>query len=64
MVEVYWDQDDTGGLCISGHSAESPIPPHVEARPSAVTSRRRILGRPGQVYGFLIDPDQINHVNS
>nr|XP_027125264.1 ABC transporter A family member 2-like [Coffea arabica] len=64
MVEVYWDQDDTGGLCISGHSAESPIPPHVEARPSAVTSRRRILGRSGQVYGFLIDPDQINHVNS
>ncbi|CDP12364.1 unnamed protein product [Coffea canephora] len=64
MVEVYWNQDDTGGLCISGHSTESPIPPHVEARPSAVTSRRRILGRPGQVYGFLIDPDQINHVNS
>ncbi|KAL5544416.1 hypothetical protein UlMin_008200 [Ulmus minor] len=26
MVEVYWEQDDWGALCISGHSAEIPIP--------------------------------------
>ncbi|KAL0355623.1 UNVERIFIED_CONTAM: ABC transporter A family member 2 [Sesamum radiatum] len=25
MVEVYWQQDDSGALCISGHSDEMPI---------------------------------------
>jgi len=29
MVEVYWDQDDTGALCISGHSNEIPALPHL-----------------------------------
>ena len=29
MVEVYWDQDDTGALCISGHSNEIPAQPHL-----------------------------------
>ncbi|XP_058181556.1 ABC transporter A family member 11-like [Rhododendron vialii] len=26
MVEVYWGQDSDGNLCITGHSAEMPIP--------------------------------------
>ncbi|KAG5547029.1 hypothetical protein RHGRI_012903 [Rhododendron griersonianum] len=26
MVEVYWEQDADGNLCISGHSVEIPIP--------------------------------------
>ncbi|XP_058181547.1 ABC transporter A family member 2-like isoform X1 [Rhododendron vialii] len=26
MVEVYWGQDSNGNLCITGHSAEMPIP--------------------------------------
>nr|DAD31187.1 TPA_asm: hypothetical protein HUJ06_010038 [Nelumbo nucifera] len=30
MIEVYWSQDDTGALCISGHSPETPIPAHVQ----------------------------------
>ncbi|CAI9112242.1 OLC1v1012661C1 [Oldenlandia corymbosa var. corymbosa] len=29
MVEVFWEQDDTGNLCISSYSAEKPIPPTV-----------------------------------
>ncbi|KAL6281259.1 hypothetical protein ACE6H2_018140 [Prunus campanulata] len=27
MVEVYWDQDESGKLCISGHAPETPVPP-------------------------------------
>ncbi|RRT83034.1 hypothetical protein B296_00003904, partial [Ensete ventricosum] len=30
MVEVYWGQDDTGTLCISGHSPETDVPPIVQ----------------------------------
>lgn len=30
MVEVYWEQDDSGTLCISGHSPEFSIPNNVE----------------------------------
>jgi hypothetical protein len=40
MVEVYWEQDDTGSLCISGHLAEIPVPPNVQAMPPAATSGR------------------------
>ncbi|XP_024017032.1 ABC transporter A family member 2 [Morus notabilis] len=45
MVEVHWKQDDLGALCISGHSAEMPIPPDVEPIASlAVTSRKNFTG--------------------
>ncbi|KAK4370874.1 hypothetical protein RND71_010349 [Anisodus tanguticus] len=30
MVEVYWEPDESGGLCISDHSDEMPIPPHIQ----------------------------------
>ncbi|XP_024171029.2 ABC transporter A family member 2 [Rosa chinensis] len=30
MVEVYWDQDESGKLCIAGHSAETPVPLNVD----------------------------------
>ncbi|KAK6924975.1 ABC transporter-like, ATP-binding domain [Dillenia turbinata] len=57
MVEVLWDQDDTGALCISGHSDETPIPPSV---PPLVTSdripRRSFSRRREQVHGVVIDP--------
>ncbi|KAL9439360.1 hypothetical protein AB3S75_024925 [Citrus x aurantiifolia] len=60
MVEVYWEQDDTGALCISGHSPEKPIPPHVELdASSASTSRGNLLGQTGPVHGIVIDPNQI-----
>lgn len=30
MVEVYWEQDNHGNLCISGHSNEIPVPPGLQ----------------------------------
>lgn len=56
MVQVYWQQDDSGALCISGYSEEMPIPSHVqfETPPSTNTSGRR-----KQVRGIVIDPSQI-----
>ncbi|KAL0416478.1 UNVERIFIED_CONTAM: ABC transporter A family member 2 [Sesamum latifolium] len=57
MVEVYWQQDDSGALCISGYSDEMPIPPHVELPPTSTpTSNRNVLGRRRQVHGIVIDP--------
>ncbi|PKI75137.1 hypothetical protein CRG98_004472 [Punica granatum] len=38
MVEVYWEQDDYGSICIAGHSPETPIPPSVEVAPAEATS--------------------------
>ncbi|XP_065877068.1 ABC transporter A family member 2 [Euphorbia lathyris] len=62
MVEVYWLQDDSGALCISGHSAEMPLPPNVGPLSSAApTTSRNLLSRNrAAVYGTVIDPNQIN----
>ncbi|XP_062168317.1 ABC transporter A family member 2-like isoform X2 [Alnus glutinosa] len=60
MVEVYWEQDDSGTLCISGHSPEIPVPPNVQPMPSTVTSQRNFLGRSGLVHGVVFDPNQIS----
>ena len=60
MVEVYWDQDESGALCISGHSDETPIPSNVEPMASlAAPPRRGILGRAGVAHGIVLDPNQI-----
>ncbi|CAK9158689.1 unnamed protein product [Ilex paraguariensis] len=60
MVEVYWVQDDSGTLCISGHSPETPIPNHIQLTAPPTTNRPRIfLGRPGPAHGMVIDADQI-----
>ncbi|OVA09055.1 ABC transporter-like [Macleaya cordata] len=61
MVEVYWEQDETGALCISGHSSESPVPPNVQPKPIAsmvptLTRQRSFLGRTGPVHGIIYDP--------
>ncbi|XP_021746248.1 ABC transporter A family member 2-like [Chenopodium quinoa] len=60
MVEVYWEQDDYGALCISGHSREVPVPSNIQL-PTAppTTSRQGVLGRRGKIHGHVIDPDQI-----
>ncbi|XP_050225584.1 ABC transporter A family member 2 [Mercurialis annua] len=59
MVEVYWEQDDTGTLCISGHSAEMPMPPNARPLISAPpTNNRHFLGQSRPVYGIVIDPSQ------
>ncbi|KAF5734706.1 ABC transporter A family member 2-like [Tripterygium wilfordii] len=65
MVEVYWVQDDTGALCISGHSPEVPLPPNVQTMASsAAPSQRSFLGRTGPVRGIVIDPSQISATNT
>jgi hypothetical protein len=57
MVEVYWDQDENGSLCISGHSDEMPVPVHAELRRPPSLSRRASMGRGGPV-GYVIDLNQ------
>lgn len=52
MVEVQWEQDDTGSLCISGHSPEIPLPSSIPMMPSL---RRRSR----TVKGVVIDPNEI-----
>ncbi|KAF9605783.1 hypothetical protein IFM89_018449 [Coptis chinensis] len=61
MVEVYWEQDEDGVLCISGHSPETPIPPTVQSTASATTDLQ--LGRTGTVHGFVIDPSEVEGPN-
>ncbi|KAG2583666.1 hypothetical protein PVAP13_6KG229500 [Panicum virgatum] len=58
MVEVYWDQDENGSLCISGHSDEMPVPVNVELRRPPSISRRASMAREGPV-GYIIDPSQV-----
>ncbi|KAL5975473.1 ATP-binding cassette sub- A member 2 [Asimina triloba] len=61
MVEVYWQQDDSGLLCISGCSAEMPVPPNVEPMTMPSSSSRRLFSRSSSslIRGFVIDPNQI-----
>ncbi|GFP99357.1 ABC transporter a family member 2 [Phtheirospermum japonicum] len=61
MVEVFWQQDDTGTLCIAGYSDELPIPPHVQLATSttAIASHRNNSRRQRQIQGIVIDPSQI-----
>lgn len=61
MVQVYWQQDDSGALCISGYSEEMPIPSHVQFEtppPTNVSGRRKL------VRGIVIDPSQITDSDS
>lgn len=55
MVQVFWEQDESGGLCISGHSAEIAVPPNLQPTPSLSANSSRRLGR-GPANGFVIDP--------
>ncbi|XP_056861847.1 ABC transporter A family member 2-like [Raphanus sativus] len=61
MVEVYWQQDESGSLCISGHSLEMPVPEIVPATDPVAQGHGRVsLGQRGriqQVQGTVIDPD-------
>lgn len=65
MVEVFWEQDDSGVLCISGHSSETPIPPHVQLdATSTPSSGRMFFGRSGPARGIVINPDEISNSSS
>ena len=60
MVETYWDQDESGALCSSGHSDGTTIPLNVEPMTSlAPAPRRAILGGAGVGRGFVLDPNHI-----
>lgn len=63
MVEVYWEQDDTGALCIAGHSREVPVPPGVELSAPPASTNRRNRSQAGPVNGIVIDPSQVSSVN-
>ncbi|CAM8920749.1 unnamed protein product [Rhodiola kirilowii] len=58
MVEIQWEQDESGSLCISGQSPETPVPPTVNLPPSPSASTIR-LNRNGAVQGIPIDPQYI-----
>ncbi|KAG2399027.1 ABC transporter A family member 2 [Vigna angularis] len=60
MVEVYWEQDDTGTLCIAGHSQKVPIPPGVQLSSSPSARNRIYLSRAGPINGIVIDPSQVS----
>ena len=59
MVQVYWQQDDSGSLCISGYSQEMPIPSHVELQTGSSTSHMNTSRRRKKIHGIVIDPSQI-----
>ncbi|XP_071717353.1 ABC transporter A family member 2-like [Rutidosis leptorrhynchoides] len=62
MVEVFWEQDDSGTLCISGHSNETTIPSHVQmGEISSRSTRRNFLGRSAIPHGIVIDPNEIHN---
>ncbi|KAK9669274.1 hypothetical protein RND81_13G120800 [Saponaria officinalis] len=56
MVEVYWEQDDSGALCISGHSPERPVPLNVQ--PTLPVAPPKNLDR-HIALGLVIDPSQL-----
>lgn len=62
MVEVYWDQDENGALCISGHSSETAIPPNVSVATN-VNNSQHLGKKGGPVRGIVIDPMQIEGPN-
>ncbi|XP_074316992.1 ABC transporter A family member 2-like [Silene latifolia] len=62
MVEIYWEQDESGNLCISGHSPATPVPPNVQLTLPAAVPPPRNLGR-RDVFGLLIDPSQLLNSN-
>ncbi|XP_042011440.1 ABC transporter A family member 2-like [Salvia splendens] len=59
MVQVYWQQDDSGSLCISGYSQEMPIPSHVQLQTGSSASHANTSGRRKKIHGIVIDPSQI-----
>lgn len=59
MVEVYWQQDDSGSLCIAGNSEPIPVPPNIQVGATTTITSGNILRRRRQIRGFVIDSSQI-----
>ncbi|XP_024004349.1 ABC transporter A family member 11 isoform X3 [Eutrema salsugineum] len=56
MVEVYWQQDGSGSMCISGHSSEIRVPQNVPmTRPPSPNALGRHKGLPQVIRGIVID---------
>ena len=57
MVEVYWEADDSGALCISGHSMEMPVPENAQVQ-HPVADPPRSLGHHETplIFDVLFDP--------
>nr|XP_043637334.1 ABC transporter A family member 2-like isoform X2 [Erigeron canadensis] len=65
MVEVFWEQDDAGTLCIFGHSNETPIPPHVQfGNVLSNNPTRNFLGGSEQPRVMVIDPNEVANPTS
>ncbi|KAK2663995.1 hypothetical protein Ddye_002569 [Dipteronia dyeriana] len=67
MVEVYWEQDESGALCISGQSPEMPVPPNVQpmaSTTSSSTSQRSFLGQTRPIHGIVFDLSQTDTTKS
>lgn len=64
MVEVYWEQDESGSLCISGHSPETPMPLHVQPMACTAAPERNFFGKIGPSHGFVINPNEIEGENN
>ncbi|KAM6594094.1 hypothetical protein CsatA_001797 [Cannabis sativa] len=60
MVEVFWEQDDFGELCISGHSDETPMPHNIESLMPIIAE---CYPRKMSVSGVILDHNQIINNN-
>lgn len=60
-MEIYWQQDDEGTLCISGYSREVPIPEYVQllAASTAATRTNR-----NDRHGIVIHPSELRNQTS
>ncbi|XP_042499405.1 ABC transporter A family member 2-like [Macadamia integrifolia] len=55
MVEVYWEEDDSGNIFISGHSSETPITPNIQSMVAPTLTNPTSFGRTEPMHGFGID---------
>lgn len=58
MVEVFWEADESGELCISGHSAETPTPPNFQPVASLEAAARNFLGQRKPVHGIVLSHNE------
>lgn len=59
MVEVHWEHNDSGALCISGYTTEMPVPPNVQPSHILPVAHSRSLGKSRRIVGRVIDPYQV-----
>lgn len=55
MVEVYWQQDGSGSMCITGHSSEMRVPHNVQLTHPPSPNALGHKGLRQAVRGIVID---------